>query len=73
MAIVFGGAPIVNAVVAMAMHPPEGGLSAVRWPFVLGLILAALGGCLVTLYRPMPAGGHAAKPAPTAAIAQTER
>ena len=73
MAIVFGGAPIVNAIVAMAMHPPAGGVSAIRWPFVLGLVLAALGGCLVTLYRPMPAGGHAAKPVPAATAAQTER
>jgi hypothetical protein len=24
----------------------------VRWPFVLGIVMAALGGCLVTLYRP---------------------
>jgi len=73
MSIVFGGAPIVNAFVAMAMHPPAGGLSAVRWPFVLGLFLAALGGCLVTLYRPMPAGGHAAAPPPPAPVAQTAR
>ncbi|HVK04261.1 MAG TPA: hypothetical protein VM490_12350 [Armatimonadaceae bacterium] len=55
MAIVFGGAPIVNAVVAMVQHPPAGGVSAVRWPFFLGLALAAAGGCLVTLYRPQPA------------------
>jgi len=25
------------------------------WQFVLGLCLAALGGCLVTLYKPAPA------------------
>ena len=55
MSIVFGGAPIVNALVAMLMHPPAGGMSAIRWPFVLGLVMAALGGCLVTLYRPLPA------------------
>jgi hypothetical protein len=55
MAIVFAGAPVVNAVVAMAMHPPQGGFSALRWQFVLGLVLAALGGCLVSLYRPLPA------------------
>jgi len=54
MSIVFAGAPIVNALVALAMHPPAGGLSAIRWPFLLGLVLAALGGCLVTLYRPQP-------------------
>jgi hypothetical protein len=55
MSIVFAGAPVVNAVVAIAMHPPAGGLAAVRWPFVLGIVLAAVGGGLVTLYRPQPA------------------
>jgi hypothetical protein len=63
MSIVFGGAPIVNAVVALAMHPPAGGMSAVRWQFLLGLVLAALGGYLVTMYRPAsppPAARHAA-------------
>jgi hypothetical protein len=58
MSIVFAGAPIVNAVVAIAMHPPVGGLAAVRWPFVLGIVLAAVGGGLVTLYRPQPAPPH---------------
>ncbi|HXG24001.1 MAG TPA: hypothetical protein VNJ09_05545 [Chthonomonadales bacterium] len=55
MSIVFAGAPIVNAFVAIALHPPQGGLATVRWPFVLGLVMAAVGGCLVTLYRPTPA------------------
>ena len=55
MSIVFAGAPVVNAVVAIAVHPPAGGLSALRWQFVAGIVLAALGGCLVTFYRPMPA------------------
>jgi hypothetical protein len=55
MSIVFAGAPIVNAVLATAMHPPAGGLAGVRWQFVLGILLAALGGGLVTLYRPQPA------------------
>ena len=52
MSIIFAGAPIVNAAVAIGMHPPAGGLMSIRWPFVAGIILAALGGCLVTLYRP---------------------
>lgn len=72
MSIVFAGAPIVNAVVATAMHPPAGGLSAIKPPFILGLVLAAVGGCLVTLYRPMdkPGGGaHAAPPAASAPAA----
>lgn len=54
MAIVFAGAPIVNAVVALSMHPPEGGWGALRWQFYAGILLAALGGCLVTLYKPAP-------------------
>ncbi len=52
MSIVFAGAPIVNAVVSMAVHPPAGGLSGLNWQFVLGIVLAALGGCLVTLFKP---------------------
>lgn len=52
MSIIFAGAPIVNAIAAMVIHPPAGGLSSLRWPFVLGILLAALGGCLVTLFRP---------------------
>ncbi len=52
MSIVFAGAPIINAIVAIAMHPPAGGWASLRWQFVLGIFLAALGGCLVTLFRP---------------------
>ena len=52
MAIVFAGAPVVNAVVALMLHPPAGGYSTLRWQFVAGILLAALGGCLVTLYKP---------------------
>jgi hypothetical protein len=55
MAIVFGGAPIVNGVVALVVAPPAGGLGAIRWPFYAGILLAATGGFLVTLYRPPPA------------------
>ena len=56
MSIVFAGAPIINAVVALGLHPPAGGLAAIRWPFFLGITLAAVGGCLVTLYKPPPSG-----------------
>lgn len=55
MSIIFAGAPIVNAVVVMIAHPPAGGLSALRWQFLLGILLAAVGGMLVTLYKPPPA------------------
>jgi drug/metabolite transporter (DMT)-like permease len=50
MSIVFAGAPIVNAIVSMILHPPAHGQ--VRWQFVAGILLAAAGGFLVTLYKP---------------------
>ena len=49
MSIIFAGAPIVNAIVSIALHPPQGGLAAIKPQFFLGILLAALGGCLVTL------------------------
>jgi len=52
MSIIFAGAPIINAVVALSWHPPAGGLANLRPQFVLGILLAALGGYLVTLYKP---------------------
>src|ERR1700733_7432640 len=50
MAIVFAGAPIVNAVVAILMNPPEGGWGSIDFRFYLGILLAAVGGALVTFY-----------------------
>jgi drug/metabolite transporter (DMT)-like permease len=55
MTIVFAGAPVVNALYAMILHPPAGGWGNVRWQFYVGLILAVMGGGLVTLYKPNPA------------------
>jgi drug/metabolite transporter (DMT)-like permease len=55
MAIVFAGAPIVNALASLLQHPPVGGWGAIKPQFYLGIVLAALGGCLVTLYKPAPA------------------
>jgi len=49
MSIVFAGAPVVNAVVAITLSRAWPG---VRWQFVVGFLLAAVGGCLVTLYKP---------------------
>jgi drug/metabolite transporter (DMT)-like permease len=51
MSIIFAGAPVVNALVTMALHPPHGGW---RWQFFAGIVLAAVGGMLVTLYKPVP-------------------
>ena len=60
MSIVFAGAPVVNAVVATWMHPPKDGLAGVPWQFYLGIVMAAIGGCVVSLYRPAPAPAKAA-------------
>ncbi len=54
MSIVFAGAPVVNALYAIIAHPPEGGWASIKWPFYLGIALAAAGGCLVTFYKPNP-------------------
>jgi len=52
MSIIFAGAPIVNAVVGIIKHPPAGGWGTIQWQFVVGILMAAAGGCLVTLYKP---------------------
>ncbi len=71
MSIIFAGAPVVNALVALLWHPPAGGLGALRWQFVAGILLAALGGCLVTLYKPDPAPPPGAAGAASRAAAET--
>lgn len=65
MSIVFAGAPVLNAIYSLALHPPAGGWAKLPLPFVLGIALAAVGGCLVSLYKPAPAK----RPAPTASQA----
>lgn len=64
MSIIFAGAPIVNAIVSLALHPPPGGWSKVPAPFYLGILLAALGGFLVTYFKP---GAPPPKPKPQVA------
>jgi hypothetical protein len=66
MTIVFAGAPVVNAVIALLQNPPEGGWSGIPAPFWVGLICAVAGGALVTKYKPAPAAHHK----PAAAIVQ---
>ena len=60
MSIIFAGAPIVNAVVVLTLHPPKGGFGGLPWQFYAGIVLAACGGMLVTLYKPGPAAPPAA-------------
>jgi hypothetical protein len=59
MPIVFGGAPIVNAITAMIVHPPEGGFKNLPLPFILGIILAAAGAVLVAKNAPSNKGAAA--------------
>ncbi|MBL9126728.1 MAG: hypothetical protein JNL97_03730 [Verrucomicrobiales bacterium] len=68
MSIVFAGAPVVNAVVSLIQHPPAGGWGSIKPQFYLGIALAALGGCLVSFYKPaaVPAKPGAGKAAATA-------
>ena len=70
MSIVFAGAPVVNAIYALLQHPPAGGWGSIKPQFYLGILLAALGGCLVTFYKPTPA---AAKPQAQAQAATSQQ
>ncbi len=66
MSIVFGGAPIVNAVVGILMNPPKNGWGSIRLQFYLGILMVAAGAVLVTFYKPGPP-----QPAPAAQAAPT--
>lgn len=62
MSIVFAGAPIINAIFSIIIHPPEGGIASIKPMFFVGILLAAIGGGLVTFYKPPPAPPHKSKP-----------
>ena len=49
MPLVFGGAPIVNVLVSMAIHPPK---QAINPMLFVGFLLASVGAGLVLYYRP---------------------
>jgi hypothetical protein len=49
MPLVFGGAPIVNVLVSMAIHPPK---SAINPMLFVGFVLASVGAGMVLYYRP---------------------
>lgn len=55
MALVFSGAPVVNAIVGFIQHPPKGGFGAISPGFWLGIALAAAGGYCVNKFKPAPA------------------
>ncbi len=52
MSIIFCGAPLVNAIVSIWMDRPEGGLAAIPWQFLCGILIAALGGFMVVKFKP---------------------
>lgn len=62
MSIIFAGAPIVNALVAIGLHPPAGGWGAIKPQFYLGIVLAAGGAAMVSYYKPNPAPAKAPTP-----------
>jgi hypothetical protein len=49
MPLVFGGAPVINVLVSMAMHPPKTPPSPMLY---VGFLLAVLGGGMVLYYKP---------------------
>lgn len=49
MPLVFAGAPIVNVLVSMAVHPPK---QAINPLLFVGFVLASVGAGLVLYYRP---------------------
>jgi hypothetical protein len=49
MPLVFGGAPIVNVIVTMFIHPPK---SAINPMLFVGFVLASIGAGMVLYFRP---------------------
>ena len=49
MPLVFGGAPLVNVLVSMAIHPPKEAPNPLLWA---GYVLASVGAALVLYFKP---------------------
>ena len=49
MPLVFGGAPIVNVLVSMAIHPPKATINPMLF---VGFVLASIGAAMVLYFRP---------------------
>jgi len=49
MPLVFGGAPIINVLLTMVLHPPK---SAINPMLYVGFLLASAGAALVLYFRP---------------------
>ncbi len=59
MPIVFAGAPVVNTITAMLVHPPEGGMKSIPPLFIVGCLLAVSGAFLVAKFAPSNTGAAA--------------
>jgi hypothetical protein len=49
MPIVFGGAPVINVLTTLALHPPKSGINPL---FFAGVLMAAAGAGMVLYFRP---------------------
>ena len=49
MPLVFGGAPIVNVLVSMSLHPPKAAINPMLY---VGFVLASIGAAMVLYFRP---------------------
>jgi hypothetical protein len=49
MPLVFGGAPVINVIATLALHPPKNPVSPL---FFVGVVAAAVGAGMVLYYRP---------------------
>jgi hypothetical protein len=49
MPLVFGGAPVVNVLLTMVLHPPK---SAINPLLYVGFLLASIGAAMVLYFRP---------------------
>jgi hypothetical protein len=49
MPLVFGGAPIVNVLVSMSIHPPKAAINPMLY---VGFLLASIGAAMVLYFRP---------------------
>jgi hypothetical protein len=49
MPLVFGGAPIVNVLIGMTIHPPKAAINPMLY---VGFVLASIGAAMVLYFRP---------------------
>lgn len=73
MCVVFAGAPIVNAILALVIHPPKDGWGSISPMFWVGILVAASGAAMATYFKPGPKkpGENTAAPAPLVEQAAT--